>query len=528
MYSSNHLPTITVTATTPTTSTPTAVGLDEPVPVRRNTLLHLRTVEELNLNTETINKESESRLSTLHLRSEEHQQQNATNEHRQRSTLHLRTVDELNLMNLNEVQNLIENFQEEPTVPTQLVSAIQSSTTMSATNSNLFGDNTDNQHDHKTKADLFADVDNSFQNVQHNHQLDAAARSLDSVLQDLQDVDDNRYTISEDLDKYAYTNTLQPQHSDNMNPTSSYVATAATADICQSMIPLDRPNVDVAIIESTSSSMDEKTTQQAMSISTTNTQACASHQQPQHSASAIANWNGAHWNSDNASDNHQQAFVLSTPTLTTIANDLADESSVINLSDNTILEYARDLDENMLFVCAQEIIGTEDENQMEIAEMAEMASHRVHLAEIPPRSAIAEDVVTDSTEPCSVEEDVPRKGRIYVVNNLMKTNEDVSEIQTVGTLAPIAESNTSVIPSQNAIPSSDETNCKKTRKSRTKPARKKPALRPKGRRKIGMISALLVKPLLVVYEYVSIISSERNVKIFKYQTINDICFRNAN
>lgn len=38
----------------------------------------------------------------------------ASSDVRTRNTLHLRTVDELNLMNINEVQNLIENFQEEP------------------------------------------------------------------------------------------------------------------------------------------------------------------------------------------------------------------------------------------------------------------------------------------------------------------------------------------------------------------------------------------------------------------------------
>lgn len=75
-----------------------------------------------------------------------------------RSTLHLRTVDELNLMNINEVQNLIENFQEEPSTDNHYQPNNHDYTYLPDNN------NTDNSHLDSVLQDL--DVGNS--HVEHS------------------------------------------------------------------------------------------------------------------------------------------------------------------------------------------------------------------------------------------------------------------------------------------------------------------------------------------------------------------------
>lgn len=87
---------------------------------------------------------------------------------------------------------------------------------------------------------------------------------------------------------------------------------------------------------------------------------------------------------------------------------------------NGIYDYEKAFDEEILFVCAEEVINSCEQ----IRDNGCATSEQGHI-QTQYDCVIAEEVTQDAKETSKNEE--PAKGRIYVVSNLMKTTIDTNE-----------------------------------------------------------------------------------------------------
>lgn len=259
-----------------------------------------------------------------------------------RNTLHLRTVDELNLMNINEVQNLIENFQEDASAPA------------------------DKHHQTSFAA-----------NNEYMYLPDHTSSCLDSVLQDLDAVN------YEPMDKLNYPiQTIRNSHDDppGMPFAGNY-----------HQYPVDHQST------ATTSKLEPN---------------------------VWPDW------TDEQRAQPDNDYETNLPTTTP-----------------SLFEYEKDFDEDILFVCAQEIINSGDAigEPPTFAEVHHMPADDVaelSYANCPPSTASTPvnhqlqppsgDASPRSEAPLDVGgvEQTQTKGRIYVVGNLMKSTSD-GEPQTV-------------------------------------------------------------------------------------------------
>lgn len=112
----------------------------------------------------------------------------------------------------------------------------------------------------------------------------------------------------------------------------------------------------------------------------------------------------------------------------------------IERNSNTVFDYQKAFDEDILFVCAEEVINSCVQNREN-----EGATNEERPIQI--QSVLAEEVTTDAKEISKNEE--PTKGRIYVVSNLMKTTTDtgkqvdkiIAEIPNENQMVEVIESN---------------------------------------------------------------------------------------
>ncbi|KAJ6643612.1 hypothetical protein Bhyg_08575, partial [Pseudolycoriella hygida] len=254
-----------------------------------------------------------------------------------KNMLHLRTVDDINLMNVNEAQNHREAFQEE---------LFRTSTT-------------DNCNENYNEVLNF--------NMNNEQYLESAFADFFTFYQ------------NNDGDRQQFP--FQDMHTVNF-PSNN----GNNFDFHQSNVPIECPINDVInlenIIDSTTSSMDEKAVNNAVNL-------------------------------ENIIDSTTSSMDEKAVNKMEQLNGNSESQSHYNNSDGNVcggFDFEKAFDQEILFDCAEEVISCQ-----EICDRLTPNNDNV---------AVAPDVTAEAKETSKIEE--PAKARIYVVSNLMKTTEDVN------------------------------------------------------------------------------------------------------